>query len=273
MVATLSNNMQVCQLIQNSTLDKLEIKLLLRHILNLTPAQLIMHWKRELTLNEFTRFEQLCDSLRYGVPISYLLGYKEFYSYQFKVTPDTLIPRPETELLVDCILSFAKNGLRLLDLGTGSGVIAISTKLEYPKFVVDGVDKFIATLNVAKENAINLGADVNFYLSDWYDNISEKYDIIVSNPPYIAKDDPHLASLKYEPQEALTDFDNGLSFLKNIIQNASKYLNSCGILIVEHGFDQGSKVYNMYVSCGFSNVKTIHDYSGLDRITVGKLNV
>ncbi|MBP9743657.1 MAG: peptide chain release factor N(5)-glutamine methyltransferase, partial [Burkholderiales bacterium] len=207
-----------------------------------------------------------------GYPLNYIVGYREFYSRRFRVTGNTLIPRPETELLVDEVLKLSprvQDGASVLDLGTGSGVIAVSIKLELPHFKVDAVDKFPQTLAIAQFNAKNLNAEVNFYISNWYTNIKNQYDIIVSNPPYIAKDDKHLANLTFEPQAALTDFGDGLGCLRHIIGEAANYLKLNGWLIVEHGFDQGQSVRNFYANAGFIKIKTIQDYASLDRITIG----
>ncbi|MDQ5922214.1 MAG: release factor glutamine methyltransferase [Pseudomonadota bacterium] len=265
-------------LIHNSPVDKIDTKLILRHILNLSQVQLITQCERELTNAELTVFDEYCQLLKQHMPLNYIVGYREFYSRRFCVTTDTLIPRPETELLVDEVLALSASNaispLRVLELGTGSGVIAISIKLERPALIVEATDKYLSALEVAKNNAAMLNADVYFYLSDWYTDVStnNRYDIIVSNPPYIAKDDTHLAKLYFEPQHALTDFADGTVCLNHIIQNAPSYLNVNGWLLVEHGFEQGSIVRQLYLNSGFKNVHTIYDYANLERITVGQKN-
>jgi release factor glutamine methyltransferase len=259
----------VAELIINTPLDKLDIKLILRHVLNLSAAQLIIQHARTLTAGELEQFELLCSKLINKVPINYLLGYREFYSHQFKVTDATLIPRPETELLVDTLLTLVAPNMRILDLGVGCGCIAISAKLEYPSLMVEGVDKYIATLNVAKVNALCLGAQLKLYQSDWFSNVCG--NIIVSNPPYIAANDIHLLDLSYEPQAALTDFNDGLDCLREIIQQSPQYLAENGWLMVEHGFDQAIQVQKLYRDNGFTEIKTIKDYANLDRVTLGRL--
>jgi len=258
-------------IIAQSTYGKLETKLILRHVLGLTAAQLIMQHERVLTAMEWNDFCLLKQRLLNQEPLHYILGYREFYSHQFKVTPDTLIPRPETELLVETLLGLANPGMRLLDLGTGCGCIAISAKLECPELSVVAVDKDIATLAVAQDNATTLSAGVEFKISDWYNAIEGVFDIIVSNPPYIAVADSHLAALSYEPQHALTDFNDGLDCLRSIIQGAPNYLATNGWLILEHGYDQALEVQRLFIASGFVMVNTLQDYAGLDRVTSGRV--
>lgn len=259
------------ELIKNTGLDKLDLKLLLRYVLNMNQAQLIINSEYELTSLEYVKLHELVKQCLAGQPVNYLIGYREFYSRNFKVTPDTLIPRPETEFLVEQVLTLAKQGFRLLDLGTGSGCIAISCKLEYPELEVIACDNSVKALAVAHENAKSLNAELDFVLSNWYENITSRFDIIVSNPPYIAKDDQHLVSLTYEPQTALTDFADGLDCFRIIISGAAKHLTANGWLILEHGFDQGAAVREMLSQSQFKQIETISDYANLERITYAKL--
>ena len=261
----------ISNLIQTTTLDKLDAKILLRHILNFSRAQLITNSDYVLNDAELAKFLDFSNLRNSGMPINYITGTREFYSREFIVTKDTLIPRPETELLVDTILEFAKPNTSLLDLGTGSGCIAISAKLERETLLVSAVDKSSAALEVAKQNASNLGADIKFYHSDWFSDVSGKFDIIVSNPPYIHPDDKHLQNLLFEPKTALTDFEDGLSCLRAIITKAKDYLQTNGILMVEHGYDQGASVRELFTTNGYKAIATIVDYSKNDRITLGVL--
>jgi release factor glutamine methyltransferase len=201
------------------------------------------------------------------MPMAYILGYKEFYSRIFKVNTNTLIPRPETELLVDTVLALAKPMAKVLDLGTGSGCIAISCKLEQQALSVTATDKYPEALAVAISNAADLGADIKFINCDWLDGITDIYDIIVSNPPYIANNDKHLPALSFEPQHALTDFFDGMSAIRKIIEDSKAHLN--GYLLIEHGYDQGSFTTELMLKYGFRNIRTIRDYASLDRITIG----
>ncbi len=261
---------QIKQILQNSKLDKLDTRLLLGHILGFSKVEIITRDDYQLNEVQYASYLELYDKCLHGMPIAYILGYKEFYSRKFRVTPDTLIPRPETELLVDTVLQLAKPGDRVLDLGTGSGCIAISCKLENKTLDVTASDMYPKTLAVAKDNAITLGAAIWFIQSDWLDNISETYDIIVSNPPYIVGEDEHLKALAFEPQHALTDFADGMGAIKKIIINAKEHLK--GHLLLEHGYDQGEATSILMLEHGFSDIKTIKDYADLDRITMGVIS-
>ncbi len=259
----------IANLIATTNLDKSEAKILLGYLLKFSKVQLITHDDYILDNSQLQDFYELCNQRLLGKPINYITGSREFYSREFKVNSDTLIPRPETELLVDTILEYAKAGFSLLDLGTGSGCIAISAKLEFPTLFVSAVDKSPKALEVAKFNADNLGANVDFKQSDWFSNIETKYDIIVSNPPYIHPKDYHLDTLSFEPQDALTDFNDGLSCLREIVTNARNYLNNDGVLIVEHGYDQGASIRELFTKSGFAKVLTLRDYSMNERVTLG----
>ena len=164
-----------------------------------------------------------------------------------------------------------KSNLRLLDLGTGTGCIAISCKLEEPSLEITAVDNYAATLQVAQDNALKLGATVNFVLSNWYENVTGKFDIIVSNPPYIEKNDPHLANLSYEPQQALTDFADGMRCYQTIIEAAYNYLANQGYLILEHGYNQQSQIIRLLNENNFKNIQMLKDYAGQDRIIVAQV--
>src|SRR6185437_8611072 len=291
------------QLLLDSKLNKLDTRLLLGHVLGLSRVELITRDDYQLTQAQYDNYIALYDKCLAGMPIAYILGYKEFYSRRFRVTPDTLIPRPETELLVDTVLSLANTGDKILDLGTGSGCIAISCKLENQTLDVTATDSYAEALAVAKDNAATLGAEVQFIQSDWLNGITDRYDIIVSNPPYIEPDDEHLKSLTFEPQSALTDFCDGISAIKKIIAGSVQHLSvgklellgnderyrlqivgkelnyaapvvsnrlRSGYLLIEHRYNQGKATSDLMLSNGFKDVKTIRDYANLDRITIGK---
>lgn len=269
MEADLLQSKTIKDLILDSKLSKLDTRLLLRHILKFSQVELIIHDDYLLTLEEYAKYVSLYDECISGVPLNYIVGYKEFYSREFIVTRDTLIPRPETELLVDTVLNMAAAGSNILDLGTGSGCIAISCKLEDPTLNVVASDKYSATLDIARKNAANLAADVKFIQSDWLDNISGKFDIIVSNPPYIEANDSHLVDLQFEPQAALTDFDDGLGCFRQIVLSAGEYLVKNGYLIFEHGYNQALMVSEIMSKHGFSQIVSVMDYADLPRITYG----
>lgn len=264
--------LSISELLNNKGVNRLDNKLLLQKVIGFSDVQLIIKDDYVLSNEQYNDYQILLQRLLDKEPVNYILGYKEFYSRNFKVNSYTLIPRPETELLVETVLSkLPYPSAKILELGTGSGCIAITLKLEQPILDITASDKYLETLNVAIENASTLKVDIQFIQSDWYQNISHnKFDIIVSNPPYIHKDDIHLDSLTYEPQHALTDGADGLAFIREIIASSINYLTENGWVILEHGYDQGLAVREIFIQHGFDNVKTLQDYAGVDRITLGK---
>lgn len=256
-------------LFQQSSLDKIDSRILLAKVTGFSIAQLISRDDYILSAEQLKQYQELYQRALNSEPIAYLLGYKEFYGRNFIVTPATLIPRPETELIIDKILEIAQPNAKILDLGTGSGCIAITLKLERPDLQVCAVDKFTDSLQVATQNSDNLNAEVNFIQSDWLQNITECYDIIVSNPPYIEPDDKHLDNLQYEPQTALTDFVDGLACIRTILHQSRDFLEKNGQLLVEHGYNQGVAVRSIFKQNRYDNVTTFCDYSHLERFTAG----
>lgn len=263
----ISSGYSIKAILQKTCLDKIESKILLQRVLGFSAVQLIIQGDYSLSTIEYDNYMKLVDRRLTGMPMAYILGYKEFYSRRFIVNQATLIPRPETEMLVEMVLKLARPSARVLELGTGSGCIAISLKLENADLLVTATDKHKDTLAVARQNSLDLGADVDFIQSDWFESINKRYDIIVSNPPYIEQNDPHLVDLAFEPQYALTDFADGLSAIKQIISQAGKYLT--GYLLLEHGYDQKDAVVKLMKEYGFHSIQTLKDYAGLNRITLG----
>lgn len=259
-------------LICDDGVNKLDKQVWLGKITGFSRAQLISRDDYYLNPQQLQQYHAGVVRLKSGEPLAYLMGTKEFYSREFKVTPATLIPRPETELLVDTILERAKHGGQVLDLGTGSGCIAISLKLERPDLAVIAVDFSPAALAVAGENAKRLTAEVQFKLSDWFTAIADEdlFAIIVSNPPYIEKTDHHLVDLAYEPLTALTDFSDGLECIRQITSGAPQHLDTDGWLLVEHGHNQGLAAREIFAQVGLQNISTITDYAGIERITLGQ---
>lgn len=262
--------MTIKEIIASSKLDRLDTRVILSYVTGFSSAQLISRDDYQLNSLEYEIYTKLYTRALDGEPIAYLLGYKEFYGRNFKVTSDTLIPRPETELLVDKVLEFAKLHDSMIDLGTGSGCIAITCKLERPDLKVTALDKFSNTLMIARDTAETLGADVNFICSNWFDDVTDKFDIIVSNPPYIEVNDEHLLNLQYEPQFALTDFADGLSCIRVIAEKSSIYLKNNGWLMIEHGYNQGYVVREIFENNGLQEIETFKDYASLERFTIGK---
>lgn len=211
-----------------------------------------------------------------GEPLAYLLGRAYFWRDEFLVNSATLIPRPDTELLVATAIELLNNtsSPRLLDMGTGSGCIAISLAkaLADNTPTVIACDKSKDALTVAHQNAERLHAVVDFVLSDWYDNITGSFDMIVANPPYIDPSDVHLDKLRCEPLTALVADNKGLADIYTIIDKAYQHLNDGGYLLIEHGYNQGKLVYQRFIEAGFNQVQTLCDYGGNPRLTLGKFH-
>ena len=209
-----------------------------------------------------------------GIPLDYILNSTKFYEEEFYVDERVLIPRPETELLVDYINNYDfPRKIKILDAGTGSGCIGISIAIKNPKFEVYGSDYAIDSLNVAKINKKNLDA-ANFHLiqADWLCCFDEKsFDVIISNPPYIAEKDQHLNDLEHEPYQALVAPNNGLGDIQKITQQSTKILKKEGMIIFEHGFNQSNDVKNIFEENGFTNVKLIKDFQNHPRATLGMI--
>lgn len=221
------------------------------------------------------RFETLLRRREAGEPVAYLLGRREFWSLSLTVTPDTLIPRPDTELLVECAIGSLPDGGRLLDLGTGSGAIALAVRSSRVDARVMAVDRSQSALDVARQNGAALGFHVEWRLSDWYSALpTGRFEVIVSNPPYIAEGDPHLVAgdVAHEPRAALVSGDDGLEDLRCIISGAREWLVAGGWLWLEHGFAQAAAVRALLGASGFVAIETRRDLSGHERVTGGRLD-
>ena len=254
----------------------LDAQLLVCEACEIKPAKLFAHPEPALSNKEGKRFDSLLVRRIQGEPIAYIFGKKEFWSLDFYVNEQVLIPRPETELLVEITLNIISNikAPRILDLGTGSGAIAISIAKERHDAFVVATDLSAPTLEIAKTNAAMHQVNVQFKNSNWYEHLSnEAYDVIVCNPPYVATDDPYLDNFvtKYEPVNAISSNKNGLHDLEIVITGAEKYLCAQGVLAVEHGFQQAQAVQHFFEYNGFSNIETYQDLSHLDRVTLGNL--
>ncbi|MGE6244942.1 peptide chain release factor N(5)-glutamine methyltransferase [Psychrobacter proteolyticus] len=238
----------------------------------------------QLTDSEVARFNDGVVKMQQDIPLAYLTGQQEFWSLSFSVNEHTLIPRPDTEVLIEQILNWINahsaqlGNKRLLDLGTGSGCIAISLahELKHANWQVVAVDLSSEALKVAQHNAVsNNVANVEFVQSSWYQalptNDEHQFDVIVSNPPYIDEEDEHLAHLKAEPISALSAPNQGLADIEHIVQQATTYLCTGGLLAIEHGYDQGDAVRKLFLNSGFESVHTVKDYGGNDRVTLGQV--
>ena len=215
--------------------------------------------------------ERICLEISEKRPIQYIIGNWDFYNGNYEVNSDILIPRPETETLIEHIENSKLQPKSILDLGTGSGCIAIELSKIFPKATVDAIDLNIKAISIAKKNAKNNNARVRFLISNWYQKVSLKYDLIVSNPPYVDKSANFNDSLKFEPEEAIFSGENGLKDLRMIISQSKNYLNYGGIIFLEHSPKQKKIITNLLKKSGFRDVTSIKDLKGIERFTFGKL--
>lgn len=256
---------------------RLEARVLAGFAWQCGPAWLIAHAPDPVSPAQLTAFDQLLQRRLQGEPVAHITGTREFYGRLFHVTRDVLIPRPETELLVDLALERmpAGSARTVLDLGTGSGCLAITLALERPNAQVTAVDRAPAALAIARGNAARLGAAVAFLESDWFDALAgRRFDIIVGNPPYIAAADPHLArgDVRFEPLSALVAGNDGLDDLRRLIAAAPRHLAPGGSLLLEHGYDQAVAVRSLLLAQGFEQVRHWDDLAGIARVSGGSLS-
>ncbi|PUA16365.1 peptide chain release factor N(5)-glutamine methyltransferase [Glaciimonas sp. PCH181] len=270
----------IATVLKNAPLEPLENRLLVMHALQLTRTQLITQDQRIVDAEQAVQLSDLFQRRLQGEPIAYILGQREFFGLMLEVTPDVLIPRPDTELLVELGLERLPAGdphPTVLDLGTGSGAIAIAIAHTRPDAIVTAIDVSAAALIVARRNAEqHLSANIaSFTLleSDWYAALGEqRFDLIVANPPYIVKDDHHLSQgdLRFEPINALTDHADGLSAYRIIINGALQHLSAGGWLLMEHGYDQAPAVQKLLQALPFEAIQSWHDLAGIERVTGGR---
>lgn len=257
-------------------IDRADAECLLAHALGRPRSWLFAHGDDTLDDAAVTRFDALVARRSEGEPVAYLVGRRGFRKLDLAVTPDTLIPRPETELLVELALARipAGNDARIADLGTGSGAIALAIAVERPRAHVVATDRSDAALAVAHANArANAIANVEFRSGDWFAPLAgERFDIIASNPPYIADDDPHLSQgdLRFEPRAALSSGRDGLDAIRSIVRDAPAHLRDGGWLLLEHGHDQGEAVRALLLHAGFAEVETVQDLEARDRVALGR---
>ena len=259
----------------DSSSARIEVQCLLQAVLQVNRAYLLTHPEQLLSDEQQTRFTALFERRLSGEPIAYLLGEREFYGLIFKVSAATLIPRPETELLVELALQNIpqQGACSVLDLGTGSGAIALSIAHARPNAEVVAVDASTAALEVAQFNAQRLNlCNVRLLHSDWFGALQdERFDIIVSNPPYIAADDAHLTQgdVRFEPSSALVSGAHGLHDIRRICAQAKAHLNVNGWLLLEHGYNQAAQVRVLLLQSGFAGIFSAHDLSGIERVSGG----
>ena len=256
-------------------LDPLENRILLCHATGLSRVQLITRGDQPLGEDEAACLERLLQRRLAGEPIAYIVGKREFFGLDFEVSEAVLIPRPDTELIVELAIERLPQRGRLLDMGTGSGAIAVAVAHARPDAAVTALDVSEAALAVARRNAANNRAAVRFLHSDWFGALDagEGFELIASNPPYIAAGDEHLSQgdLRFEPVDALTDHADGLSALRTIIAGAPGFLNQGGWLLMEHGYDQAASVRALLDAGGYREVQSWRDLAGIERVTGGRL--
>jgi release factor glutamine methyltransferase len=269
------------QLMRELALDRdvaaLEVHALLAHVLCKPRSYLLAYQELVLTDSVLVQFSTLLGRRLQGEPIAYLLGQREFYGLPLRVSPDVLIPRPETELLVELALERLPQNrpARVLDLGTGSGAIAIALAKSRPEAQITAVDISPRALELAQANATQLNASqIAFVASDWFSALPalNRFDLIVSNPPYIAAGDPHLLSkdIEFEPALALVAGPNGMEAIRRIAPVALNYLVAGGYLLIEHGYDQKESCAALFSAVGYAQVKSHYDLGGNPRVTLGK---
>jgi release factor glutamine methyltransferase len=254
-------------------LDPVDQRILLCHALGISRTALITQSDRALTDDEAARVSAVLQRRIAGEPVAYIVGRREFYGLDFTVGPGVLIPRPETELLVELALERLPPRGRVLDMGTGSGAIAVAIAHARPDAQVTALDVSPAAIAIAQRNADLNSVTVRFLHSDWFAAIAgTTFDLIVSNPPYIAAGDRHLSEgdLRFEPAGALTDHADGLSALRAIVDGAPAHLAPQGWLLMEHGYDQSAAVQALLSSRGYAGVQSWHDLAGIARVSGGR---
>lgn len=260
---------------------RFESQYLLTSVLDCNRAWLISHAESQLSTEQHGEFFAKIERRLKGEPIAYILGYREFYGLPLQVNQDTLIPRPDTETLVEAILTCLDHNWpaleepSILDLGTGSGAIALAIASQLPKAHITAIDASPKALIVAKQNAVSLKLNnIRFFESDWFSALdaSTKFHMIVSNPPYIAEDDPHLVQgdLRFEPRSALASGADGLDDIRHIISHCTGFMHEGGWLMFEHGYNQSSAVAQLLGAANFRRIDHAYDLQAIPRVTYGQ---
>lgn len=272
----MSTPITVSRALSVSGLVPFEAKLLLAHVLGRDRAWLAAHADEAVNAEQAKTFDALARRRRDGEPVAYLIGRREFYGLDLEITPDVLIPRPETELLVELTLARlpADRETRVLDLGTGSGAVALAVAAARRKSQVIGTDVSTPALALATRNAARLGiGNISFVESDWFDALPhDRFDLIAGNPPYVAAGDPHLTEgdLRHEPRQALTSGGDGLRAIRAIVATAPAHLAPGGWLLLEHGHDQADAVGELFRDAGFAEGGAARDLAGILRVSYGR---
>ncbi len=256
-------------------LPRADCEALLSTLTGWSRAQILASPERLIAADDLPRLSAGVAALRDGQPLAYVLGCAGFWTLELEVTPAVLIPRPETELLVELTLALAPPAARILDLGTGSGAIGLAVATSRADLQVTASDRFPAALEVARRNAQRCQANIDFQLSHWFEGFLDRagsdarWHLVVSNPPYIAANDPHLPALRHEPRAALVSGSDGLDDLSAIIRAAPARLYPGGYLLLEHGYNQAAAVRALLSEAGFAEIHSHRDLAGIERVTVG----
>jgi release factor glutamine methyltransferase len=262
--------LKVFEAIAASDIDAREARLLLAEVCGFSQAALVASPEQEIPYEVENAFFDFTKRRKQGEPVAYILGRKEFYGLDLAVNPSVLIPRPETELLVD--LALERKPASMLDLGTGSGAIGIAVRFNRSQCRVVAVESDLSALTTARRNAAKLNLEIDFRHGRWYEPVAgERFELIVSNPPYVASGDPHLRELRFEPRGALLAGADGLDCIRDIASGASAHLRPGGWLLLEHGQGQDAAVRTLLAGAGLESVGTWPDLAGIARITGGKL--
>lgn len=260
----------VAEALKASGIDPREARILLAEATGLSQASVLAFPEKIIGEEEQERFHRSIERRKAGEPVAYIVGHKEFYGLDLAVNPAVLIPRPETELLVEIVLQHGFS--KALDLGTGSGAVALALKYRNPRSGIVAVEASAAALVVAKRNAAKHNLDVDFRHGRWFEPVAgERFDVIAGNPPYVAEGDPHLADLRFEPGLALVSGRDGLDAIREIVREAPKHLEPGGGLVLEHGIGQESAVRSLMQEAGLEEVRTWPDLAGIPRVTGGKV--
>ncbi len=263
-------------LAESSPSAKIDAQVLLAHTLQCNTAHLLAWPEKKLNEEQIANYQQLIQQRQQGLPVAYLTGLREFWSLNFSVNNSTLIPRPETETLIEFILEkfSGRESIKLLDMGTGTGAIAITIATEKPGWNIFASELSADALKLARHNSNSHQTNnISFVQSNWFTNIKHSdFDIIVSNPPYIANDDPHLLAgdVRFEPQSALSAGATGMDDIEHLCRHAKKHLKNNAWLIIEHGYNQKQLVANCFAKNGFTQIEQKQDLSGHIRMTAGK---
>lgn len=255
--------------ISDAGIDPREARILLSEVCGFSQATLVASPELDIPFEVENAFHEFVRRRKAGEPIAYVLGRKEFYGLDLSVNPSVLIPRPETELLVE--LALERKATSVLDLGTGSGAVALALKFHSRDSGVTAVEADLSALETARRNATKLNLEIDFRHGRWFEPVADgRFDLVVSNPPYVAEGDPHLAELRFEPRSALVAGPEGMDCIREIVKGAIEHLPRGGWLLVEHGLGQDKAVRDLLSDSGFASIATWPDLAGIPRVSGGK---